>query len=438
MAVRASSPAGPGGRPARWKGATVTSQLNLEHLRKQAKDRLRERRAAGEDVKLADMQFALARELGFASWPKLKGYVERLALEQPFHTDLDYYEGRANGIASVNGVSVAEARRDLAARHGFASWRGLRRHVEAMQSGEEPPTPFVLAYRAVEENDRDTLVELLDRFPELVAQRGTNGNDLLGMAGDMSIVSLLLDRGADANRGNDYGWTKLHSAGYGNDCELAKLMLAAGARTDLFARGDGGTPLVAALFWGHREVAELLGREPGNLRVAAGLGDVDLIRELAGTPQAGAHRGFYRPHGGFPGWQPSDDPQEILDEALVWAAKSDRVDAIRRLVELGARVDADPYRGTPLIWAACKGRVASIRTLVELGADPNQRGSFGGPSHGEGVTAIHLAAQSGQREAVVVLLELGADPLILDELHGAPALGWARVGCHSEFPDLLP
>ena len=416
----------------------MTFQLSLEQLRKQAKERVRERRAEGQDVKLAEVQFELARELGFQSWPKLKAYVERLALEQPFRTDLDYYEGRAHGIATVNGVSAADARRDLAARHGFSSWRELRRHVEAMQSGDEPPTPFVLAYQAIEDNDRERLVGLLDRFPDLAVQRGTNGNDLLGMAGDLAIVSLLLKRGADPNRGNDYGWTKLHQAGYGNDRELAKLMLDAGARTDLFARGEGGTPLVAALFWGHREVAPLLGREPANLRVAAGLGDLELIRDVVGTPQAGAHRGFYRPHGGFPAWQPSDDPQEVLDEALVWAAKSDRAQALRLLVELGARVDADPYRGTALTWAAANGRVDSIRTLVELGADVDQRGTFGGPSHGEGVTAIHLAAQSGQRDAVAALLELGADPLIQDKLHGGNALGWARSNGHDGLADVLP
>ena len=416
----------------------MTFQLSLEQLRKQAKDRVRERRAEGQDVKLAEVQFELARELGFQSWPKLKAYVERLALEQPFRTDLDYYEGRAHGIATVNGVSTADARRDLAARHGFSSWRELRRHVEAMQRGDEPPTPFVLAYQAIEDNDRERLVGLLDRFPDLAIQRGTNGNDLLGMAGDLAIVSLLLKRGADPNRGNDYGWTKLHQAGYGNDRELAKLMLDAGARTDLFARGEGGTPLVAALFWGHREVAPLLGREPANLRVAAGLGDLELIRDVVGTPQAGAHRGFYRPHGGFPAWQPSDDPQEVLDEALVWAAKSDRAQALRLLVELGARVDADPYRGTALTWAAANGRVDSIRTLIELGADVDQRGTFGGPSHGEGVTAIHLAAQSGQRDAVAALLELGADPLIQDKLHGGNALGWARSNGHDGLADVLP
>ena len=413
-------------------------QLNLEQLRKQAKERVRERRAAGRDARLTDVQHELAVELGFASWPRLKAYVERLGLEQPFHLDLDYYEGRANGIASVLGVGVAEARRDLAGRHGFADWRALRRHVEAMRSGDEPPTPFVLAYRAVEANDRERLTELLDRFPDLVVQRGTNGNDLLGMAGDNAIVSLLLERGSDPNRGNDYGWTKLHQAGYSNDPALAELMLAAGARTDLFARGDGGTPIVAALFWGHREVAPLLGREPGNLRVAAGLGDTALIGALAGTEQAGAHRGFYRPHGGFPVWEPSEDPQEVLDEALVWAAKSDRVDAIRLLVELGASVSADPYRGTALAWAAVNGRVDAVRLLVELGADPDQRGTFGGPSHGQGVTAIHLAAQAGSRDAVVTLLELGADPLLLDELHGGSALGWARFGGHGELADVLP
>jgi ankyrin repeat protein len=128
----------------------------------------------------------------------------------------------------------------------------------------------------------------------------------------------------------------------------------------------------------------------------------------------------------------------VLDEALVWAAKSDRVDAIRLLVELGARVEADPYRGTPLTWAAVNGHAGSIRVLVEVGADPNQRGSFGGPSHGEGITAIHLAAQAGQRDAVRALLELGADPHMVDNVHGGNALGWARVGGHEGLADILP
>ena len=42
----------------------------------------------------------------------------------------------------------------------------------------------MLAYRALEDGDAARLVELLDAHPELVQARGTNGNDLLGMAGD--------------------------------------------------------------------------------------------------------------------------------------------------------------------------------------------------------------------------------------------------------------
>ncbi len=357
-------------------------------------------------------------------------------VEQPFHTDLEYYEGRAEGIATVNGMTLEEAQLDLARRHGLASWDELEGRVAAIREGREPPPPFMLAYQALEARDTAGLTGMLDAHPELVHTRGTNGNDLLGMAG-LEHARLLLERGADPNRGNDYGWTKLHQAGYSNHVELAQLMLDAGGRLDLSARGDGGTPLIAALFWGHREVVPLLGLEPGNLRVAAGLGLPELIGELAGTAQAGAHRAFYRPHGGFPAWQPADDPQEVLDEALVWAAKSDRVEALEQLVELGARVDADPYRGTPLTWAAANGRLASVRKLVELGADVNRRGTFGGPSHGEGVTALHLAAQSGKREAAEALLELGADASIRDALHDGPPAGWARFGGHTELAEFL-
>ena len=111
----------------------------------------------------------------------------------------------------------------------------------------------------------------------------------------------------------------------------------------------------------------------------------------------------------------------------MWAAKADRVAVLGPLVELGARVDADPYRGTPLIWAAANGRVAAIRALVELGADPNRRGTFGGPDHGEGVTALHLAAGSGRVEAVRALLELGADPTVRDALHESTPAGLGRA-----------
>ena len=181
----------------------------------------------------------------------------------------------------------------------------------------------------------------------------------------------------------------------------------------------------------------MLGRHavaPRNLRAAAGLGISELVEacfsgERTLTPEAGAARGFYRPHSGFPDWQPSTDPQEVLDEALVWACKSDRVGVLERLVRAGARLDADPYRGTPLIWAAACNRTEAAAWLLDHGANVNRKATFGGLTHGQGITALHLAAQNGHMPMVKLLVERGADRSIKDDLyHATPEGGAAYFG----------
>ena len=49
---------------------------NLEHLKKQAKDRLPGLRREDPSAQLADAQHAVAREYGFLNWPALKAYVD--------------------------------------------------------------------------------------------------------------------------------------------------------------------------------------------------------------------------------------------------------------------------------------------------------------------------------------------------------------------------
>jgi ankyrin repeat protein len=367
---------------------------------------------------------------------------------RPYHSDPDYYQGRAEGLlASARDgtedavatfarydapLTIEGARTVLAREHGFAGWPELIDHLSHMDGD-----PFVRAYRAVEVRDVDGLAALLDEFPEVIDVVGTNGNDLLGMAGatcDERLVKLLLDRGADVSHANVHGWTPLHQAAYSDLPAMARMLLDAGARVDVAARGSGGTPLIVALFWGNRTTAELLaepGVYPRNLRAAAGLGRLELAED------AGAERGFYRPHGGFPHWTPSDDPQEVLDEALSWAARNDRAEALDELVARGADVAADVYRGTALAWAAACGRVDAIRKLVELGADPSRRTTFGGPEHGDKTTALHLAGQNGNLETIRVLLELGADPTAKDDIHGGTPAGWAEFGGHPAAADLL-
>lgn len=365
--------------------------------------------------------------------------------------------------AAAGDFTLDDARLVYAREHGHPGWDRFAEHLRRLGSGNATE-PFMEVFEAGQRGDWARATALLGAHPDLVRARGTNGNTLLNLASGLvacpapeaatdapeapdatdararssssdrlAPARLLLEAGADPNQANDRGWTPLHQAGYCNDPELATLLLDAGARPDLEAHGTGGTPLAVALFWGHRESSEVLaaaGIVPENLRVAAGLGRTDLVRRSFGpdgglTAAARVGRGFYRPHSGFPAWRPSDDPQEVLDEALVWAAKADRVETMPLLVERGARIDADPYRGTPLIWAAANARVEAARWLLDRGADVNRRATFGGPTHGEGVTALHLAAQDGHRAVAELLVEHGADPSIEDELYHSTPVGWA-------------
>lgn len=367
-------------------------------------------------------------------------------MQRAFRTEIDYYAERAAGLlaSAQDGTPGAVAafalygapQTDTGARtvvvreHGLNTWEELAAHVANLDGD-----PFARAYGLLERHDVDGLAALLDEFPELVHEVGTNGNDLLGLAGaDERLAGLLLARGADPTRANVHGWTPLHQAAYLGLPLLARLFLDAGAPVDASARGDGGTPLVVALFWGHREVADLLAERslaPENLRVAAGLGRVDLL------DGPGAPRGFYRPHSGFPFWRPSDEPAEIRNEALTYAARNGRVEALQALAGRGADLDADVYRGTALTWAAFTGQADAVRALLALGADVNRRGTFGGPGHGQGVTALHLAAQNNHLEVITALLDAGADPAIEDELFSSTPLGWATHFGRAEARELL-
>lgn len=437
---------------------TKEAYLNLEQQKKQARDMLRAIRAGNVDalarlrrhharwasvdaasakqqVSLHDTQFALAREQGFASWSKLKAYAAPLPHARHtrlFAADRAWLTERAHGLlrtrhsagpaafeqirewhprfhdASDEEIRQApfqqdDARLVYAREHGFDTWADLLARADALASDARAGAaePFMAAFSALRSGDSPGFTALLHAHPRLAVERGTNGNTLLNLAvslagpvGNPSSIAALLAAGADVNEGNDRGWTPLHQAAYANQLEIAALLIEHGAALDAEAHGAGGTPLIVALFWGHREVADLLGRAsvaPGNLRAAAGLGIPELVDACFHpdgtlTAEACAARGFYRPHSGFPDWQPSHDPPEVLDEALVWACKSGRLAVLPRLVKAGARLDADPYRGTPLIWASVCNRPETVAWLLDHGADINQKATFGGLTHGQGIT----------------------------------------------------
>jgi ankyrin repeat protein len=386
---------------------------------------------------VADLSCFEDRAAGLVSAHR-SGVPQALAQIREWHPQ---FTGMTDAAIAAAPFDLDAARLVYARQHGLPSWEALAGRIQEIADGRQRE-PFRDAFAALENRRWDELQTLVREHPELLQARGTNGNTLLNLGVSLAgrtcgplppeairVLDLFLQGGADVNQANDRGWTPLHQAGYANRPDLARRLLAAGADPLREAYGEGGTPLAAALFWGHREAADVLAEAavaPRNLRIAAGLGRRDLIDEcFANTAGMFEGRGFYRPHSGFPVWQPSRDSREVLNEALVWASKADRVEVLGLLVERGADVNADPYRGTPLLWAAAKNRLAAARWLLEHGAKIG-RGTFGGLSHGQGVTALHLAAQNDFVEMAQLLLDSGADVTIEDDNYHATAAGWAE------------
>lgn len=231
-----------------------------------------------------------------------------------------------------------------------------------------------------------------------------------GIAGDPELTRILLEAGADPTddrEGYDGNEVLYHACEF-PDPTCARLVIEAGSRQDLIdynlgralnfpnpemvemfcahgARADAGhlhqavwsrrpprtvaalldarapvnapdenglTALRVAVRWGERGVAELL-RECGADETLVTEEDRELGAYVSGT------------HSGAPGGvNPS-----LLDEMLIQAIHGGYLDAARRLLDLGARVDGDPDgEQIPLGQACWRGRVQMARDLVQRGA----------------------------------------------------------------------
>ena len=211
--------------------------------------------------------------------------------------------------------------------------------------------------------------------------------------GDVTTLRSLVESGEDVNTRQGDGATALHWAVYRNDTESTALLLRAGADVDL-ANDYGVTPLALAAKNGHAPIIQQL--------------------LVAGT-------------------DPNDPLQAVnaTETPLMLAARAGQPDALKVLLNAGARIDAsETWNGqTALMWAAAEGHVPIVRLLIDRGADIHAR------SNG-GATALLFATRQGSVGSVRGLLAAGAD-VNVQRPDGATSLLVAVINGHEDLVDLL-
>jgi hypothetical protein len=396
---------------------------SLEFEKKQAKTRARQ-----HGVRLSGAQFQIAREYGFASWPKLVRYfgdVERQAYARraPWHGPGNYpgtvqwlmnshrkrrgWAGRAlaayvprfygRPLDDIYAAAITEedARLAVARMEGFPSWDSLMQTAEAPENALASSDTFLAprraASKAISTLDLAELKRIVAAHPELLRDRALPPSQSLmsialaherqlGEPALRPVIKWLASQGLDLQ-------TTLNERLCGHmhmKAERVRWLLDRGANPDWVA--PNGIPVLEyALirYWNGEAVDVLAARATPRyaLWISAGLGDVDGVRsslDRHGAPAKAAHR--LRPPFdaiGQPGFfAPSPDPadEEILFEAFLVAMLNHRTSAMEYMASRGFDVNSRLY-DTPLLNVAVGNLwVPVVESLMRCGADPDLMG----------------------------------------------------------------
>ena len=392
-------------------------KIDIEQARKRAKELVR----SGDAEKLADAQRAIARELGFPSWPAMVRAVaaptaERVVREADHRPDL-----------ALELLAAAPELRDdpwVALTLGDAS---------AIEDARGPGGPLSLP-------------------PLFYVARSRVLADGLPAARD------LLARGADPNGPGGEEWTNLSIACSRGDAPLARLLLEAGAEPDdndsLYHSVEPGDDACTRLLLEHG--ATVTGTNA--LWHALDFERIERVRlllEHGGDPNEASHWPALH-HAVTRGRSPAflrllaehgadlaarDHNGRTAYQHAVRRGRSDAADTLR---ELGAPTDADETDRAlaalasgaattvpvldddardVLIELAMRDLAGLERVVDAVGA--NFSASWGGGPRG---TLLHQAAWFGRADLVDLLLRRGAKPDERVATDYATPLGWAAVG----------
>ena len=422
---------------------------SLEFERKEAKALLRRLRAADPAalararerhpaidasqpvrIRLADAQLVIAREYGFASWPRLLRYFGDVDRQQySYHASImprrayegsvrwllvEHRERRARAARMLaayvprfygmraeeifaSAVTDDEARLAVARGEGFPSWDVLLERTEAWF---DPPdrdnwyvSPMQYAGKAIEAGDLDELKRIVATYPDVLHPSDytvSKGGSLLrtvlhherrkGVDALRPIREWLAAQGLDVQRElNRQLCGHMHMK-----TEKVRWLLDRGADPNWV--GPNGIPVLeyALIRYWNGEAVDLVAARTvprKALWIAAGLGDVDGVRrslDARGKPTAEARR--LRPDFVAIGpmkipAHPDADDEEILMEAFFVAMLNGRTAVLEHMVSRGFPVNSLVWESPVIHMAAANAMIPLVECLVRCGADLDLRGS---------------------------------------------------------------
>jgi hypothetical protein len=298
----------------------LPARANLEHLKNEAKQRLKSMHSHNAAARLSEAQLLVARDYGFPSWRKMKSYVDALS---------DVGERLINAVGDGDLTTIREV---------------LDRHPELVKANTEIDQRALMPvdYKGAPAKPREMLT-----LPLL---------HLAIIGGNVEVLRLLIERGADVNARHAEGRLPLHDCFELNHDDFTKILLEAGAEVDVCA--------------------------------AAAYGMNDRLREILASH--------------------AEDANDLRtgNSPLGWAAYGHQPESAKILLQYGAVVGRAPYDARAWGPAAMVASKDVARVLLEHGADPNWRDE-------EGNTPIHCVIQSrivrDPTEFVRVLVAFGAD-----------------------------
>src|SRR5882672_8359325 len=185
---------------------SLPARPNLEQLKQQSKDLLQSHRSADP------------------------GAIQRFQESHP------KWSSAAVSELCAAKLSLSDAQLVIAREYGFASWPKLKQHVEAILV--ETENPIELLKKAFHANDATLFRKLLERSPEIKAKInepiGPFDSPAITNVRSREMLDVLLEAGADINARSRWwagGFGLLHSAAP----ELAAYAIQRGALVDVHA-----------------------------------------------------------------------------------------------------------------------------------------------------------------------------------------------------------